>query len=394
MKLLFERAISAPPELLWSSLCEPERMNRWSLATVKLKSAGDGGHPGGPGAHRRVYLNLGRRTVTLEEVIRDAIPGKLLIYEVVDNAMLRSHRGTITLSSSGGVTNLRWDVAYECSAPGVAALIARVLRTQLGQSLDRLKSQLEADPDVVPAMPTWKAIPAPTQAQWDIARQVHRDLQRLAARLDSNQDPKSIFPHIYSFVSEGILEACERGDFVYPSWPLHLLPVFYDYYHRNLQRWCGEQDRPVESHWERAFSVLDGIGRRGSTPSQRLLGGLALSVHAHVESDLPRTFAEVYVDHFASLCDYNRFRGDYYSMGRIFINSLERVMEVIPASFVPTWAKLARRTLPAELMQQVAYRKAYDLPKHRRAAFRRGAELAEMLLMRQQGPKGAQSMTD
>tara|TARA_R110002096_G_scaffold423452_2_gene630633 strand:+ start:40206 stop:41378 length:1173 start_codon:yes stop_codon:yes gene_type:complete len=383
MKLCFERTIASSPKLVWSSLCEPERMNRWSSAKVKIVSTGEGDHPGGPGTHRRVTIRLGRRKVVLDEVIRDAIPGKLLIYEVIDNPLLRSHRGTITLAAEGDATKLRWHVDYTCSAPGVTRLIARVLRTQLGQSLDGLTSQLESNPAQDVSLPSWNSIPQPSDALWSKAREVHSSLQELAFELDAKNDPKSIFPHIYSFVSEGILQGCERGDFVYPSWPLHLLPVFYEYYYRNYLRWCGTEAGAVEPHWQRAFAILDGQSSRYSTPSQQLLGGLALSVHAHVESDLPRTFAEVYVDHFAQLCHYNRFRGDYYGMGKIFVNSLERVMEVIPADLVPAWARLARRALPPELMQMVAYRKAYNLPKHRRAAFRRGAELSEMLLTRQ-----------
>ncbi len=389
MKLGFERAIAASPAQVWASLCEPDRMNRWSLAKVSVASVGDSDHPGSPGTHRRVYLNVAGRKVVLNEVIRDASPGKLLIYEVVDNPLLRSHKGTIILTQAGPITHLRWDVAYSCSAPGMARLVAKVLHGQLGQSLDTLKTQLESCPKEDLTLPAWQAIAPPTKQQWTAAQQVHTDLQDLAKTLDEKGDAKSIFPHIYSFVSKGILDACERGDFVYPSWPLHLVPVFYGYYLRNYERWCGEGVGEVESHWKRAFAALDGKSRKHATPSERLLGGLALSVHAHVESDLPRSFAEVYIDHFADMCHFNRFRGDYYSMGRIFIDSLDRVMELIPGDVVPRWARLARGALPPELMQQVAYRKAYDLPKHRRAAFRRGAELAEMLQMRQGRPQSS-----
>ncbi len=144
---------------------------------------------------------------------------------------------------------------------------------------------------------------------------------------------------------------------------------------------------PAEAHWQRAFAALDGLSAAHSSDTERLLGGLSLAVHAHVESDLPRSLAEVYVDHFAKHCDYARFRGDYYGMGSIFVDAFRRVLDVIPSQSLPAWARMANRTLPAQFMQQLAYRKAYDLPKHRRAAFRRGAEIAEVLLRRQSDPQ-------
>jgi hypothetical protein len=101
---------------------------------------------------------------------------------------------------------------------------------------------------------------------------------------------------------------------------------------------------------------------------------------------LPRTLAQVYVDHFAEVADYDRFRGDYYAMGHIFMESARRIQALMPEDSVPLWAKALGRFMPQEITQQVIYKKAYNLPKQRRAAFRRGAELANMLLARQSHP--------
>ena len=392
MQLRFEREIAAPSSLVWTYLCEPKLMSRWSKAPVKLVSGGQNGHAGGPGAHRRVFVKSGGRTIVLDEVIRDSQPGQRLVYQVVDNAVLTSHLGTITLREEGGTTALLWEVTFTCLAPGLAAFFARILRRQLGSSLDTLKAVLEADPGQPVTLPSWGPVPAPTDALWRQGEHVLSELRALADTLDQANDPKRIFPHIYSFVSEGILQACRDGGFVYPAWALQMLPVFYEYYLRNYERWCGLQEGPVESHWRRAFRVLDGQSARHSEPAGQLLAGLVLSVHAHVESDLPRSFAEVYVDHFADTSDYNRFRGDYYCMGQIFVDSFKRVQELIPGDYLPAWARVARRVLPESLMQNLAYSRAYDLPKRRRAAFRRGAELAEMLLVRAHRPAAGKSV--
>jgi len=382
MKLQFDRRIAAPADLVWTYLCVPDRMNTWSTARVQVVQNGQGNHPGGPGTHRRVFIKAAGRHMVLNEVIRDSEPGKSLTYQVVDNAALRSHRGTISLREETDGTHLQWNVAYECVAPGLAPLFAKVLRSQLETSLLALASVLESETPPQTVLPHWPAIPAPTEKQWRRGEEVLNDLVQLANTLDAAGDPKRIFPHIYSFVSEGILQACRRGDFVYPSWALELLPVFYEYYLRNYRRWCGPDKAQTESHWKRAFRVLDGESTRYPDAASQLLAGLVLSVHAHVESDLPRSFAEVYVDSFAETSDYGRFRGDYYCMGQIFIKAFARVQDIIPPGYLPRWARIARRLLPEELMQQVAYTKAYNLPKQRRAAFRRGEEMAELLLVR------------
>jgi hypothetical protein len=136
----------------------------------------------------------------------------------------------------------------------------------------------------------------------------------------------------------------------------------------------------VESHWRRAFAAAEKPKRKKTNP---VATGLVLAIHAHVESDLPRTLAQVYVDHFSESSDYDRFRGDYYAMGSIFMDSARRILHLIPRDSLPLWARAINRVMPQELTQQVIYRKAYNLPKQRRAAFRRGAELASMLLARQ-----------
>ncbi len=381
MQLELHKEFRCPASLVWLHLCEPERMSEWSGFRIRSIATGQAGHPGGPGAHRRVYLPVAGRVVVLNEVIRDAVPGRSLDYQVVDTLAMRSHLGQIRLEDTASGCALHWQVEFELVFPVANAQVAKQLKGKLSKALDRLVRTLDSASDEGIELPSWQAVPDPSEEVWRRAEATLTDLQSLAAKLDATGDPNRIFPHIYSYVSEGILDGCRQGSFVYPAWALRLLPVFHDYYWRNFQCWRGEIAGEVESHWQRAFAATEGKVKKNQDP---LTVGLVLAILAHVESDLPRTLAQVYVDHFADSSDYDRFRGDYYAMGQIFVESARRIQEIIPQDSVPLWTKAIARFMPQEITQHFIYRKAYNLPKKRRAAFRRGAELANMLIARNQ----------
>jgi uncharacterized protein YndB with AHSA1/START domain len=385
VQLHFHRSFAAPAPVVWAHLCEPDLMNRWSQAKVQLKAPGQSGHPGGPGAHRRVFVQAARRSFVLDEVIRDARPPHRLTYQVIDAVGLRSHLGTIEIEDrdlhGARGCELHWQVEFEFLAPGADTLVSRLLRRKLGDSLDTLQTLLRGHTTAI-VLPQWRSVPEATEEDWRRGDDVLRAQRALAKELDARDDPKKLFAHIYSFVSEGILDGCRRGDFVYPVWALRLLPIFHEYYWDNYQRWCGLRAGPAEAHWQRAFHVVENGTSRYPGPGGQLLSGLILSIHAHVESDLPRSLAEVYCDHFAHSSDYGRFRGDYYCMGQIFIRAAAQVQTLIPSEYLPRWARSVRSFVPEELVQLLIYRKSYDLPKQRRHAFRRGAELADMLVRR------------
>jgi uncharacterized protein YndB with AHSA1/START domain len=383
MRLQVQKSFRCSPSLVWLHLCEPERMSQWSGFRISEVSPGQSGHPGGPGAHRRVYLPFAGRIVVVNEVIRDAEPPHRLTYQVVDTLAMRSHLGQIYLEKTEQGCDLRWEVEFEFIVPIANSLVAKELKSQLSRALDVLVKSLDGADDAETSLPSWPAIAPPSDEDWQRAAATLTDLQALALDLDRKNDPKRIFAHIYSYVSEGILQGCRDGRFIYPAWALRLLPVFHDYYWSNFQRWTGSARGEVESHWRRAFAAAE---KKASPSRDPLSVGLVLAIHAHVESDLPRTLAQVYVDHFAEVADYDRFRGDYYAMGHIFMESARRIQALMPEDSVPLWAKALGRFMPQEITQQVIYKKAYNLPKQRRAAFRRGAELANMLLARQSHP--------
>lgn len=358
---------------------------------MRLQSPGQCGHAGGPGALRRVHVHTLGRTIVLSEIIRDARPGEYLHYQVIDAPALRSHRGQIFLQDHGEHCSLHWQVDFELASKTATRFAGKILQRQLGASLDKLQRILEAEPDDA-CLPTWAPVDAPSLGDWREAERVLAALRELASELTCSGDPKNVFAHVYSYVSEDIIAGCKANDFVYPAWALKLLPSFYDYYVRNLDLWRQGKPGAVESHWQRAFQVTDQGSSRYPGPDGQLLSGLFLSIHAHIASDLPRVLAEVYAENYAETCDYARFRGDYYAMGRIFqgTSATKKIAAHVPPGLLPRWAELLQRLMSDDMIQRLIYKHRYDVLKERRAAFRKGAEIADLLVRRHQSAPSPQ----
>jgi carbon monoxide dehydrogenase subunit G len=141
VRLSLTRALSAPPAVVWPHLCEPQLMNRWSLARVELLVPAEGG-AGAAGTTRRIHVRAPLRDVAFDEVITRSEPPARLAYRVTGLRLLRRHHGEITLEPAGAGTRLRWDVDLAFAIPGMAALARRIVSPQLARSLDRLAAVL------------------------------------------------------------------------------------------------------------------------------------------------------------------------------------------------------------------------------------------------------------
>src|SRR5262245_23195186 len=127
-------------------------MNRWSTAKIELLTPGDGDHPGGTGAIRRVHTPR-RPRVTLTEVVERADAPRRLDYRVIAGAPIRHHAGSVHLLEAPGGSLLRWEVEMDFIAPGMAWLVRRTLRPALEHSLDRLVEIAAAPPRGLPPPP-------------------------------------------------------------------------------------------------------------------------------------------------------------------------------------------------------------------------------------------------
>lgn len=381
--LRFERFLRAPPDLVWAELTEPARMAQWSLARITLLEPGDRGHPGGAGALRRVSLPFLGRELHLREVVRDAAPPTRLGYRVIAGAPVRRHDGRIRIAREAEGCRLRWEVDLEAT-PAVVAAAAAAVAPALERSLDRLAARLPHAPAAdLPAFADLTG--APDAALWSRSEAILAEQRALAAELFARGDPTRWFARVYAYVTEGQLAACRRGAVVHPEWVLRLIPRFHHYFVDNLQRWGGAGDGArAEAHWRRAFTAMERGSRRYPDERGRLFVGLFLAIRAHIEADLPRTLAEVWVDHYHGECDYVRFRGDYLTMGDVFEDASERLIDDIPRRHIPAWARTLRRALPGGLQERLRHRRFYDIPRRRSLAFARGEEIANLLAARAQ----------
>ncbi len=374
VELQLEARIAAPPTAVWRYVTDPVRMNEWSLAPIKLLAAGDGDAADGVGAYRRVDVRARTGPVRLFEVIEHSEPPARLVYRVVRGPeLLRSHRGELTLRDDGGATELRWQVRFDFAIPGVGALTRGELRGQLEASLEAL-TRVAAGAAVVP-LPPLRPWHDGDLAPLHVAARSFIDIQRgLADELFAAADPKAWFARVYQYVTEGQLALIDGGGVTHREWALRLIPRFHAYYADNLARWRGRAPGHAETSWAEAFGFAESAGPRPA--AQKLVGGLLLGVRAHIEEDLPRALAEVWLDHFATRCDYARFRADYLLMAPVFRTAADRLLDGMPRAMIPAWLRLARRTLPAELQDAITNRRSYDVPRRRLEAFERGGRLA------------------
>ncbi|MHC4391174.1 MAG: DUF5995 family protein, partial [Planctomycetota bacterium] len=221
--------------------------------------------------------------------------------------------------------------------------------------------------------------PEPLEPLYEEADRIHREQIALCERLDAARDPKRWFAHAYERVTRIQLRSCRAGRFTHTAWVLHAIPLFHEYYAVNLGRCEGTLPGEPESHWRDAFRAAE---RLGESRGVSIFRGLRRGARAHIEEDLPRTLARVYVDHYRGLCDYARFRADYVLMAGTFPEASAGVIARVPARRIPWHLRAILAVMPDEIQDAYARRRFYDLPKARMAAFERGARIAAMLPQR------------
>jgi len=373
-----ERELSCPPARAWPLLAEPELMNRWSTARIETVSPGDGGHPAGTGAVRRVRLPGPSRTSLVEVIERSAAP-RLIAYRVIAGAPVRHHRGEITVHERPGGSFVRWQVEIDFLAPGMALFAGRSLGRELDRSLDRLVAIAGERKPVVarPPPPTrdlddsWEALAAlRDQAEAVLAAQ--RDL---ADHLLLRGDDRGHFARVYQYVTESLAIATDNERFDHPGWVLRLIPVFHRLYEQNLLRRLGEAPGEVEPHWARAFAATEGARARGKTPFEAAMLAVFVGMRAHIEDDLARALAEVF-GHYRGRADYARFRPDYLRMAPAFPEAGDRFVAEWPRVAWTRKARLFDAFTPRSLRAAMLDRSFYPVTRQRRRAFERGAELA------------------
>jgi hypothetical protein len=380
MLLQFERVLPCPPETAWSLLNDPRLMALWSTARIESLSLGDGGHPAGVGALRRVHVPSPVRPVRLDEVVLVAEAPRVFGYRVVAGAPVRSHHGRITCAPALGGTRVRWDVSIEPPNRALGILIRRALVPQLEASLDRLeRAALRVEPLPHPPLRSLDESSIVGRLEEE-ARACVDEQQELADAFEATDAPQRWFTRVYQHVTELQIEACRSGLFEHPAWILRLIPHFHRYYVESLRAWLRRDRSAVEAHWLSAFDAMEGRERERAGTLKRMAYAVAKGMQAHIEEDLPRTLGHVWAQHYAGRCDYVRLRGDYLSMGFVFQDAGARILDAIPQREWPLRARLLRGVLPRSVQDRWQAREHYDIVRQRRKAFDRGQRIGAMLV--------------
>jgi polyketide cyclase/dehydrase/lipid transport protein len=114
-------------------------MNEWSEARVEPIAPGAGGRDDAPGARRRVTVRAFGLRAPLVETVVAAEPPRRFVYQVTQARALREHRGEIELTDGAAGCALLWTVRFRAALPGLAPLLAAILRPRLERSLAALE---------------------------------------------------------------------------------------------------------------------------------------------------------------------------------------------------------------------------------------------------------------
>jgi hypothetical protein len=378
MRLHLDQRLPFPPDAAWPFVSEPDRINFWSTARVQTVYSGDGGEPSTVGALRRLRVPTRPKAAVFDEVIEHSEPPGRFVYRVIGQRTVRYHRGEILLRPEGSGALLTWDVEFVFAYAGMAAALRRVLEPQLVESLRRLSELTPNDTAPRLVSTTRPDEDHEVPALLEQAGGIEAEQRILADRLEAAGDPRHWFARIYEYVTASLTVACGEGSTVtHRAWVLRLIPRFHGYWLRNVEAAENQQEGRVEDHWRSAFAAIESADAETGGSPIAFWTGLVQGARAHIEGDLPRVLADVYLDHYVEVCRYARFRADFLLLLAPFREAWDRLAERVPPRYFPRWMAAVQRAVPPEAVEALLAHQFWDPVPPRRLAFERGRELVE-----------------
>lgn len=138
----FVESFAVPPARLFDAFLDHEGMGGWMDAKIRVVKGPD---DGGVGTVRRIEAP----GLALDEEVTYVLYPRRMVYRIVAGLpIVRFHRGEILVEPWGQTgSQLTWDILLDSAVPGVAALVAGILRPQIRKGLARLRRELAAEAD-------------------------------------------------------------------------------------------------------------------------------------------------------------------------------------------------------------------------------------------------------
>lgn len=373
LQLRFEREIPCHPDVAWSMVAEPQRVNLWSPARVHSVDGGDGGYPSGVGALRRVHLpGVGR---DLDEVVVVAEPGKRFTYKVYGGAPFRNHRADIRLTPTDDGTHVEWCIDAEFYSKITEFLARRTIMEGMEVGLDLM---VDSAPGLAPLpVPPYRALTddADLAAMVEGVDKLRLEIQELADGFAAVDDGRGWYARVVEWQLSGDIDAVRQRAFQHPAWVLRVLLESGRIYLENLRGHLRRERSAVEAHWQRAFDEMEGLWSGRGSPLDAIGRALAIGRRTRAEEDIPRVVAGIYTARYEGRCDFVRFRGDYLSMANLHHQAASRFVRRVPHDRWPLKTRAAFALRPQTTVDRILEWNPDSIAELRSRAFERGRRL-------------------
>src|SRR5690348_8528921 len=132
-RVLIERRLASAPALLFPYLADHEHAA--ALFGSKIVDV-----RGGSGVGSTREMRAAPLLPTLDETITELVPDELIRYRITRGSPLRDHEGVMRFSPDGTGTFLRYEITFRGAFPGVAELVAAMLRRNIARGLEAADS--------------------------------------------------------------------------------------------------------------------------------------------------------------------------------------------------------------------------------------------------------------
>jgi hypothetical protein len=229
------------------------------------------------------------------------------------------------------------------------------------------------------------ALDVPTAKEVDSGQSARSDGQAMLESLHDAQrsrvthmlrvsDVKVGLAWLLSRTTERAMGAMHQGDFKHPLWLADVLLRLDAIFEAALQENYTSATSVIESHWQRVFHCVDS---NHGNPETRFCSAL----DAWIMEDMPRALATTYLNQYKEICDFARFRSDYFALISVFLEAANETSQLFPGKTNNEFSKSATeltKLLPTTKSTGTKYFAHYPVSEWN-AIFDRGARIVHLV---------------